>query len=313
VVEQRVDEEDVAPPVQGHNRELWVGVFVIVGMLAVLGALFVFTDAATFRGRYIVTTLVPSAGGIRRGDPVQMRGVNIGRVQRFKIDKDNVAIRLEIEGEYPIPNDSRVELKSSGLLGGLIADIVPGSSSVESADGTVLAGRTETTFSEVSTKVTAQVEGALDRVERLISNQAIDDVHASTAELKALLKQLSTATGEQRKELAAISTSLRKSLESMERSSANLEKTSSAPEIERTLKRLDSLSARIDTASASLERSSGSLESVMLRIDKGEGTLGKLTRDDALYNNLTEAAANMTKLTEDIRKNPKRYMKLSLF
>ncbi len=51
----------------------------------------------------------------------------------------------------------------------------------------------------------------------------------------------------------------------------------------------------------------------MGRIDRGEGTLGKLTRDDKLYNNLNEAAVNFSKLTEDIRKQPKRYLKLSFF
>ena len=314
MVEQQLeDDEAIVPEVPGQNRELWVGVFVIVGLISVLGALLVFTDAATFRGRYIVTTLVPNAGGIRRGDPVQLRGVNIGRVQRFKIGQDNVAIRLEIEGEYGMPADSHVELRSSGLLGGLVADIVPGSSAQEAHDGTVLTGRIENTFSGVAQKLTGKVENAIDRVERLLSDQAISNVHDASGELKALLQQLSIAISDERKELAGISTSLGRSLDSMERSAAFLEKTTGAPEIERTLKRLDSLSARIDTASAALERSSGSLETVMQRIEKGEGTLGKLTRDDALYDNLNQAAASFNKLTEDIRKNPKRYVKLSLF
>src|SRR5687767_9048642 len=117
-----------APPVKGGNQTLWVGVFLILALVAGLAALFILTDAAIFRGRYIVTTHVPNAGGIRRGDPVQMLGVNIGRVQRFMIDHTGVAIRLELEGEYDVPKDSHVLLKSSGLLGGMVADIVPGDS-----------------------------------------------------------------------------------------------------------------------------------------------------------------------------------------
>src|SRR6185295_5011234 len=68
------------PRQRGRDREMWVGVFVIVGILATFGLLFVLTDAATFRGRYILTTVVPNAGGIRRGDPVQMRGVIVADV-----------------------------------------------------------------------------------------------------------------------------------------------------------------------------------------------------------------------------------------
>src|SRR6266850_1011266 len=124
------DEEEppVAPPSRGADQAVWVGFFLVVGIIAIFAALFILTDAAFFRGRYIVSTVVTDAGGIRRGDPVQMRGVNIGRVQRFKISKDNVVISLELEGEYKVPVDSHVELKSGGLLGGTVAEIVPGDS-----------------------------------------------------------------------------------------------------------------------------------------------------------------------------------------
>ncbi len=100
-LERREDEEGppVAPPSRGADQAVWVGFFLVVGIIAIFAALFILTDAAFFRGRYIVSTVVTDAGGIRRGDPVQMRGVNIGRVQRFKIAKDNVEIRLDSSPE----------------------------------------------------------------------------------------------------------------------------------------------------------------------------------------------------------------------
>ena len=111
-------DEGGGPPIKGGNQTLWVGVFLILGMICILAALFILTDAAIFRGRYIVTTNVPDAGGIRRGDPVQMLGVNIGRVQRFKIDPKGVSIRLELEGEYDVPADSTVLLRAERAGGG---------------------------------------------------------------------------------------------------------------------------------------------------------------------------------------------------
>ena len=116
------------PPSRGKHREAWVGLFVVAGIAATVILLAVMTDAALFRGRYIVTTNVPNAGGIRKGDPVQMRGVNIGRIIGFGIGQKDVDVRLEIEGEYKIPKDSRVEVKASGLLGGMVAEVIPGAS-----------------------------------------------------------------------------------------------------------------------------------------------------------------------------------------
>jgi phospholipid/cholesterol/gamma-HCH transport system substrate-binding protein len=119
--------------------------------------------------------------------------------------------------------------------------------------------------------------------------------------------------GEQRKELIVLSRNLRKSSE-------GIEKATSGPELEQTVKRLDALTARMDGVVTGLERSSRSAESVLARVERGEGTLGKLTKDDELYANASEAAANLKKaaaelarLTEDIRLNPKKYVKLSLF
>jgi phospholipid/cholesterol/gamma-HCH transport system substrate-binding protein len=296
-----------------RDREMWVGVFVIVGILATLAVLFVMTDAATFRGRYIITTFVSDAGGIRRGDPVQMRGVNIGRVQRFRMAPEGVAIRLEIEGEYDVPVDSHVELKSSGLLGGVVADVVPGESTSSLKNGDTIAGKSEEAMMDQTNRIASQVETVLKRVDALLDKSTVDNVHASTADLRKLLQQLNATVAEQRRELVGLNRSLRQSSEGIERASAGIEKVTTAPELERTVKRMDTLTQKIDEVTGTLDRSSRSLESVMARIDRGEGTLGKLTKDDSLYNNLNAAAVNLNKLAEDVRKQPKKYINLKIF
>jgi phospholipid/cholesterol/gamma-HCH transport system substrate-binding protein len=302
-----------APPSRGQGKTLWVGLFLVVGIIGTLGALFVMTDAAVFRGRYVITTQVPDAGGIRRGDPVQMRGVNIGRVLRFKIGQQGVDIQLEIEGEYKIPKDSTVRLKSSGPLQPMIAEVVPGVSDADVGYGDRLPGSTSKGLGEVTDRLADQAQQTLDRAQRLLSDQAIADVHGSTAELQRVLKQLSATVAEQREQLRAISASLRTT-------SQSVEKATGGPELERSVKRLDSLTARMDTVVEGLNKSSDSLTAVMSRIERGEGTLGKMSTDAALYDNLNQAALNITqateninKLTEEIRRNPRKYLKVSVF
>lgn len=301
------------PPSRGRNRELMVGLLVIAGVAAILTTLFTLTDAALFRGRYIVNTTVPNAGGIRKGDPVQMRGVNIGRIQQFFINKDDVTIRLEIEGEYKIPADSRVELKSAGLLGGMVADVVPGVASRPLGWGDHIPGSIGEGMFEQVDDLTKAAQTAASRVEKLLSDETVTNVQKGSGEMRQLLQELQATVSEQRKELIVLSRNLRKSSE-------GLEKAASGPELERTVKRLDALTERMDGVMNGLDRSSRSMEAVMARIERGEGSLGKLTKDDELYVNASEAAANlkkaaaeMARLTEDIRLNPKKYVKLSLF
>lgn len=316
------DDQDLPPPpvAGGRDRTFWVGLFVIFGMLAVVLSLLTFTDAALFRGRYIVTTYVKDASGIRRGDPVQMRGVNIGRVQRFRIGHDQVAIRLEIEGEYQVPSDSKVLLKSAGIVGGIVADVVPGVSDKMVHQGDVLPGENETSLSDMTSRISTQVETVLNRLDTLLDKPTIDNIHSSSAEMSRLMKEAAATVTEQRRVLRDITQSLQKS-------SASVEKLTGAPEWDRSLKRVDSITAeaaditrRLDGVSSTLEKSSQSMQAVLGRVDRGEGTLGKLTKDDKLYDRLSEAAAsmnqasaNLSKLADDIRKDPKRYLSIKVF
>ncbi len=320
------------PVTRGRDQALWLGVFLVVGLVAVLGALFILTDAAVFRGRYIVKTNVADAGGIRRGDPVQMNGVNIGRVQRFTLHDLNgirqVEIRLELEGEYDnIPKDSTVELVSAGPLGGMKAEIHPGAQKGFLTGGEVLPGKTEPgMFENVdelaldAKRVMTDTSKTLNRVQAILSDTMVKNVEAtttsaeaSTRELRALLAQLSGTVKEQRQQLSTLTASL-------QRSSAGLEKVTTGPELDRARARLDAMTEKMQVVSESLDRTSKSLETVVGRMDRGEGTLGKLSKDEELYRNLNQAALNMSKATanantliEDIKRDPRKFLKMSVF
>jgi len=313
-------EEGDGPPVKGGNQTLWVGVFLILGMICILAALFILTDAAIFRGRYVVSTSVPDAGGIRRGDPVQMLGVNIGRVQRFKIDPKGVEIRLELQGEYDIPADSTVLLKSSGLLGGMIAEIVPGKSAQELKGGASLPGKTEEQMMDSVSKIAGEAEAVLVRVQSVLSDENIESIGSTTrnldagsAQMRKLLTDVNVAVNDQRRELRTLSASLQRSAE-------GFEKIATGPEVERTLKQIDAATARMDTVMASLQKTSATVETVMGRLERGEGTAGKLMRDEELYRNMNaamlnmnQATVNINKLSEEVRRDPRKYLKLSVF
>lgn len=298
---------------RGRGREMKVGIFVILGIGAVLTALFTLTDAAMFRGRYIITTLVPNAGGIRKGDAVQMRGVNIGRIQKFRIANDGVTVSLEVEGEYKIPTDSRVELKSLGVLGGMVADVVPGTASTVIHGGDTLPGGMAAGVFDQMGKLADQSHDVLARVQTMLSDKTVSNVESSTTELNAALKDMAEITKRQKVEMAALVDSLRKT-------AGSVEKATSGPELEASVKRLDVITRNMDAVSASFERTSKSSEAILARMERGEGTLGRLSKDETLYVNANEAVVNLNKtiqemklLTEDIRKQPRRYLKLSFF
>lgn len=301
-----MDDLAAAIPAPSGRREAKVGLFVLFGVIAVLVMLFTLADVNVLRGRYTVSTVVENAGGVRQGDPVQMRGVNIGRIRGFEIAPGGVTLSLELDGEYRIPADSRVVLRSSGLLGGTVADIVPGTSSEALDGGDTLPGTAGGGAFDTVEALGGQADTVLTRVQALLSEQTVDAIGTSATELQLLLGELSALAAEQRSELDALGSSLR-------RSAAGVERATAGPELERSVARIDSITLRLDAATASLGQASTSLASVLGRVDRGEGTLGRLTTDDSLYTNLNQAALNIKLLAEDIRRDPNRYLDVRIF
>jgi phospholipid/cholesterol/gamma-HCH transport system substrate-binding protein len=302
-----------APPSRGRHREAWVGLFVVAGLAATVITLAVLTDAALFRGRYIITTTVPDAGGIRKGDPVQMRGVNIGRILSFTISPENVEIRLEIEGEYSIPKDSRVEIKAEGILGGSVADVITGRSPEKVGWGDRLPGTSGIGLFDKMDTLAGEADKVAVKMQELLSDGMVKDLQGGAAGARRSLESLQAILTEQRSEIRALTASLRRSAEGMER-------VTTGPELERTVERVDALVVRLDGTVETLDRSSRSVESILARMDRGEGTLGKLSTDDTLYRNASEAAANLNKATTELNKllvdfqaHPRKYVNLEIF
>lgn len=309
----RRDELLAAMPRAAPGREVKIGIFAILGVVATVLTLLLLTDPGMFRGRISVLTAVSDAGGLRRGDPVQMRGVNIGRVQDFDIGQDSVRIRLELEREYPVPDDSWVLLRSSGLLGGMVAEVVPGGSAEALTGGERIPGRTERGMLDPGSGIGSRADTVLARVQDLLNRQTITDVGAGAGDLRLALADLARLIAEQRRELSGLGTSLRAS-------AGNVERATAGPELERAIARADSVAAALHVTAGRLDAASETLGDILGRMERGEGTLGRLSADEELYENANAAAAewraaaeNLSALAADIRANPRKYFNLEVF
>ncbi|MEX2467819.1 MAG: MlaD family protein [Gemmatimonadota bacterium] len=305
------DEElmEALPRESGANYAR-VGAFVLFGLLSFVIVLFWMTDPATFRGRYKVVTTVSNAGGVRSGDPVQMYGLNLGRVRDLEItEPGTVHITLEIEGRWEIPADSRTTFGASGIFGGRTLEIEPGESSEmlqpwdtipgESATGEGLLGSVD--------ELSGQAGTVMERLTALLDEGTVGSVQGSAREMETLLTELSAIADEQRGGLLELTQSLR-------RSAAGLEDAAAAgPEVASAIARADSAMAALESTGRTLDQAALSLRDVLGRIERGEGTLGRLSTDEALYVNMNAAAESLNALLIDLQQNPRKYISISIF
>ncbi len=303
-------ELDAFLPQTRGGREARLGIFVILGLLSFVMVLFMLTDPATLRGRYMVHTVVDDAGGVRRGDPIQMRGVNIGRIHAFEMRDDGlVTITLEVEGEWQIPVGSSTQLGAAGVFGGRTVEVVPGGGpGFVSPDDTIpgVGGSAGGILGSVD-HIGEQAEAVLGQLEVLLDDPTIGSVQGGARQLEGLLTELSGMIAEQRGALQDLTESLR-------RSAAGVEEAAEAgPEVASAIARADSAMAMLMEASEQIDGTVASLRSILTKVDNGEGTLGRLVNDQTLYDNLNDASLRIAELVQDIKDNPRKYISLSIF
>ena len=306
------DEELLAAVPSGTGgKEARLGLFVILGLLSFVVVLFWMTDPATLRGRYMLVTSVDNAGGVRAGDPVQMQGVNLGRVHDFQmIGPGRVDIELEIEGEWRVPVGSTVTFGEAGLFGGRTLVIERSNSTEFYASGDTLPGVGAASGGLLGSvdELSAQAVDVLSSIQRLLDPETVDALRGTATEARTLVAEFSSLASDLRGPLTELTESLAETADGL---SAAAEV---GPDVASAVARADSTMAVLMETSTNIDAAMGSLSTVLARIEAGEGSLGRLTTDDAeLYENINAATASLNELLTDLQENPNRYINISIF
>ncbi|MHC4432437.1 MAG: MlaD family protein [Planctomycetota bacterium] len=319
-----------------RRRNFVVGVFVIVGLTALGWLIFKFGDLPGIVTKYRsfeVFVQFPAAPGVQRDTPVRFCGYQIGRVTSImapEIRKDLVTgqeyyqtvVVLNIDKEYgAIPDDVEVKMMTRGLGSSYIElKQDPAKPARESflKDKIILQGSTGMTsefFPEDSQK---KLDGLIEGLQELIANanDVIGD-DASKENMKKTLANLADASEQARltlvefEELAAAGQATLKNADiKVQEVVASVVET--ADEIKhfaatgtQTLKSVDAKAERLVVAMAETsERLSGAareLQSVLEKVNNGQGTAGRLLNDGTFYENLLENTDQLQVLLEEMR------------
>ncbi|MDT8368334.1 MAG: MlaD family protein [Longimicrobiales bacterium] len=291
------------------TRYVRLGLFVILGVISFFTVLFLLTDPATFRGRYRLVTTLSDAGGVRSGDPIQMRGVNVGRVSGFAMTQDGrVDIRLEVDDEWRVPEGSTVTLAEAGIFGGRTVKIVPGEGdawlepwdTIPGDDGGI-------GMLESAEALAGDATVVLERIQTLLDDETVSSLQGSVREFEGLGRELREIVAGQRDEIERLTTSLATAAEGLE------SMREAGPEITATASEARALVSELRETTTQLDGALRSLDTVLGRMARGEGTLGRLSEDPALYDNLITLTAGLDSLITEFRADPGRFVRLSIF
>lgn len=291
-----------------HRAELQVGALVLAALVSMVAGLVWITGVDLGGDRFRFHVLAPEAAGVSGGSRVFLHGVDVGSVQGVRLMRDGALLELEVSGEVSLPADSRALIKPSGFLGSQMVELVAGGASSVVSPGDTIAGGTGDDLQTVATRLGDQAETVLERTARVLSDTTVASLRSGARDLSGTMAELRGLVESERQTLEALVRSLR-------RTSENLSAATDSPHLKRTVAQLDTLTSRLSRTSEDLDASSQSLNSILAKMDSGEGTLGMLVNDERLYEEATAAAENLRAaseevalLSQDLRQNPEKYL-----
>ncbi len=255
--------------------------------------------------------------GLDTSAPVTINGFQVGRVQEISfIDEQQGKLRvmLLLDNDFKFSENSEAQLVENGLIGGKAIAIIPAfDGGPEAKTGTTLRSSMKPGLSELLnqklTPLQEKIETVMVSADSLMTN--INSVFDSQtkANLKASIAQLNSTIASFKATSNSINQLVTENQEKLDNTLTNVERISS------NLGNItDSIaSANLTQTIRNLESTVGEFDAVLSSIEQGEGSLGKLLKDEGLYNNLEGASKQLEQLLQDMKLNPKRYVHFSLF
>jgi len=288
---------------QKRSVEIRVGIFVAVCLALLAGLIWKFGKYEPItRNAYEITVVFPNVGGIVKDASVLYGGIVVGKVRDIRLDQEGllkVDVKLAIFDNVRIRQDAKFVINQSGLLGDRYVDVIPQGGTAEFLKpGAVVQGSSSVDLSEAIrgvVDVLHQAAGTIERVDKAI--QRIDETVLSRKTLEhasASIAHIDAAASN----TVALTMSVRDVVdENRGKVDNTLTKFSDAADnFNKTSKNVDELVAAnqddIRATTKNLAESTERLNLILGRLERGEGTAGKLLVDPTLHDEIVKLVQN---------------------
>lgn len=249
--------------------------------------------------------------GLQESSRVKLRGVEVGNVRSIELERDRVLVEIAVESKYAdmIPANSLAEIGSAGLMGGVEINILQGDAAEVIEAGAFFEGAIKPDMiGSLADKGTELMDGL---------NETVSGVNAlladNSASITALVSNLESMSASVDTLLAAVSGDVDGIMGDVKDFTDALAENTGR--IESIIENLDTFTGDVAAADlvSQLNTTVTTLNDVLGTLEAGEGSIGQLLNDPALYTSLNQASDNLGALLEDLKLNPMRYVHFSLF
>lgn len=298
------------------TREIKTAILVIASILLFIWGYSFLKGRDLLSSYKILYVEYKTVEGLAPSAPVTLNGLEIGRVVAITIDENtgNLLVELQIKSDFPISKSSIAAIYEPGFIGGKQIAIEHNFNDKtlaldgERLQGVIRLGLTDKVadklvpLQEKLDKVMANADNLITGINNVLDQKAQEDLRVSLAELSKTMEQfhkaslsMNTILDENKTQIKGVVTNFNKISGDFSKISDSLNKA----DLGKSVRNLNETLAKVD--------------GIMNGLKSGDGTMGKLLNDDALYANLTKTSRELELLLQDVRLYPTRYVNVSLF
>jgi len=299
------------------SKEIKTAILVLSGILLFIFIFYYLKGENILDNSIKISAVYNNVEGLAPSAAVTINGHKIGKVQSIHFTNDlsgKLNVEMLIDSDFEFSKNSTAQLYESGLIGGKAIAIIPafdGAPNVESGDilsSDVKPGLTDlvnqrlTPLQEKMERMMVSADTLLVNLNTLFDAQTKYNIKSSIAELSTTIESFKSTSESLNDLVVDNSSSIGQTITNFNKISDDLTRLSTSL-----------AAADFDTIMADLKSTISSFNQLLSAIENGEGSVGKLMKEEAVYNNLEGATKQLEELLEDMKLNPKRYVHFSLF
>lgn len=284
-----------------------------------------------FSHKYYLYAVYPKIDNLTAANPLLLNGFKIGQVKEISLIQNGkstkVLVKFILTEDVQIPKGSIARSISADLLGSKAVEVVFSDNKEFVENGDTLVAETEQGLKESFSKQFAPIQakaenllGSIDSVMAVVNmvlnakareniDKSFESVRKAILSLEHTAYKLDDLVGSEKAKMSSILSNLNTITSALAKNEQKINNIiSNASSLSDSLAKAN-LKEAVNNADKSLKE----LNTLLAGINQGQGTLGKLAKNDSLYVNLNKSAEDLDKLLADLRLNPGRYVHISVF
>lgn len=295
-----------------RKREIQVGVTVIAALGILLWGVTWLKEFSLAQKVRVWHVRFTQTGGLGSGDEVQVNGPRKGQVKKIALVGDGVVVDLALDTDITLTDQCHVAIRNLGLMGEKVIAVDLKTAGRAYTERDTLLGEFELGMGEVM----AGLGGSMDALNRVVDRlDGFSNMLSANGELAQTLRNFRDTSHQLQATVTENRAALRTTLDNFAASSKTVKSLTTEREgqLRGAMDHFSSAAERLDRLTARLDSLRGAVQSVTAKVDRGDGTLGKLVNDDQLYADVNSSVQSLKALIEDIKKNPKKYLSVHIF